>query len=421
MSERLEARAEVIKLARVLSLDPAALAHLEPLPATQLRTFREQATDRLFDAGEDALGRVGAAARLLPSGLIATIARRSFGPLLCARAAGTVDSAKALDVAKRLPADFLADVTVELDPRRVAAIIAAVPAELVVPVAEELGRREEHVTMGRFLAFVPDHAIAAAIGVLSDEAMLRTAFVLEHKERLDHAIGLLPPERLPGILRNASKLGLWPEALDLLDHLSEERRGPIADVVAEQDEDVVAALVHAVAEAGIWDSLLPVVRTMSDDSRTRLAGMAPFHDAGVLRDIIHAAADQGLWVDLVPLIDALPPHVLARVVAIAAELEPDRLSRVVRDAAAAPHTLPTLLTILSGIDEADRAPALAAIDRADRQVAEDLVAAVGDPAESAALLALATPDVVDAITRAATRLGMEDTLRAVLDAQPPAP
>jgi len=82
-------------------------------------------------------------------------------------------------------------VTIQLDPRRVAAIISRVPEELVVPVAAELGKRAEHVTMGRFLAYVPDHAVVAAMTALSDEAMLRTAFVLEHKDRLDHALGLL--------------------------------------------------------------------------------------------------------------------------------------------------------------------------------------------------------------------------------------
>ena len=107
------------------------------------------------------------------------------------------------------------------------------PAEVVVPVAEELGARREHVTMGRFLAFVPDRGVAAAIGALDDETMLRTAFVLEHKDRLDHAIGLLPPERLPGIIDTAARLELWSEALDLLAHVSDERLGPIAGVVAD--------------------------------------------------------------------------------------------------------------------------------------------------------------------------------------------
>jgi hypothetical protein len=416
MSERLDARAEIVKLARILSLDETELTFLDGVPSADLRQFREQATNRLFDAGARMLGRVGSAAKLLPSGLIATIAQRSFGPLLCARAAGTVDTDKALDVARRLPADFLADVTVELDPRRVAEIIAVVPEELVVPVAEELGRRGEHVTMGRFLAYVPDHAIAAAIGVLDDETMLRTAFVLEHKDRLDHAVGLLPPERLPGILRRASELRLWPEVLDMLDHLSDERRGPIADLVADEDDAIVGDLVRAVSDGGIWDSLLPVVRTMSDASRTRLAAMPAFHDPVVMRDIIRAAAAQELWLELVPLIDALPEHVRATVPGIAAELEPELLANVLREAAANPQTLPTLLSIARGMDAAGIAKVAAAVDTSDRRAAEDLLDGFTDPDEIRTLLALVTPELMEAVTRTAERLGVGDRLAEALQA-----
>jgi hypothetical protein len=492
MSERLEARSEVLKLARVLSMDEHELEFLRELPPADLREFREQVTNRLFDSSSKLLGRIGAAAKLIPSGLIATVAQRAFGPLLCARAAGSLDPGKAIDVVRRLPPGFLSDAAIEVDPRRVAEIIAAVPEHVVVPVAAELGRRREYVTMGRFLAFVPDHAIVAAIEVLDDEAMLRTAFVLEHKERLDHAIGLLPAERLPGILRRATELGLWPEALDLLDHLSDARRGPIADIVAEQDAPVIAGIVDAVAQAGIWDSLLPVVglmsgqartrlasvpafhepavmsdilkaaaindlwtdllplvdalpdeargpvvdvvaeqdeaiiaaivdavaaaglwetllpivRTMSDAARRRLAATPPFHRAEVMEQVVCAAAAQGLWVDLVPLIEALPAGARGELPKIASRLEPALLGRVLSDAANAPSTLPTLLAIVRDMPASGRAKVIAAIDAADRQVGEDLLGALAEPAHAASWLQQMPPDFQAAITRAADRFGI---------------
>lgn len=414
MSEQLEARGEVIKLARLLSVEESDLAFVAGLPAGDIRKFREQSTDRLYDAGARALSRVGAAAAIMPSGLVASIAQRSFGPLLCARAAGTVDAAKAIDVARRLPPDFLADVTIALDPRRVAEIIASVPAELAVPVAAELGRREEHVTMGRFLAFVADDTTAAAMEVIDDEAMLRTAFVLEHKERLDHAIGLLPPERLPGILVNASRLGLWAEALDLLGHLSDARRGLVGDVMAEQDAPIIADLVRAVSDAGIWDSLLPVVRTMSQPSRVRLAAVPAFHDPDVMGEIIRAAARRGLWVDLVPLIDALPANARASLPKVAARLEPELLANILRDAAGAPETLPSLLTIVRDMDAGGRAQVITLIDEAPRQAADELVEALVNPDLIERILDAATPDILDAVTRAAAQHGREDELAQAL-------
>lgn len=350
MSERLEARSEVLKLARVLSVEEGEIEFLRGLPSDQLREFREQVTNRMFDSSSKLIARIGAAARLVPSGVIANVAQRAFGPLLCARAASAVDPAKAIDVVRRLPTGFVCDATIEVDPRRVADIIAKVPEEVVVPVAAELGDRREYVTMGRFLAFVPDHAIASAIGALSDEALLRTAFVLEHKERLEHAIGLLPEQRLPGILRRATELELWPEALDLLDHLSEERRGPIADIVAEQDAAVVGSLVEAVAQAGIWDSLLPVVGLMSDDARAKLAAVPAFHEPSVVAGILPAAAANDLWTDLLPLVGAIPEGSRGRVADVVAEQEEPVIAAIV-EAVVAADMWGTLLPIARDMSE----------------------------------------------------------------------
>lgn len=411
MSTTLETAAEVLKLGRLLGLPEGELDYLEDVPPAELRALREKVTDSLFDTGAATLARLGAAAKLLPSPLVASISERVFGPLLCARAAGSVDPAKAIDVAKRLSPDFLADTTVELDPRRVARIIAGVPTTLVVPVASELGRRGEHVTMGRFLAFVSDDAIVAAMGALSDEAMLRTAFVLEHKEALDHAVGLLPPERLPSVLTCASENDLWPEALDLLDHLSPATRGPIADVVASLDEDLVQRLVTAVSAAGIWESLLPVVGTMSPEGRLLIASRPAFHSEAILAEILVAAAD-GLWVDLVPLLRALPPEVVATLPAVVTSLDVATLSAMLAQAVAAVDALVPMLDIVSEMDAAGRGKVIEVVEGADRELGELLVGTLTDPEHVRLLLDHVPDDVLAAVERTADRLG----LRADLDA-----
>ncbi len=395
MTRTLETRAEIVKLARLLTVDQAEIGFLSDLPAAALRSYREAATDRLFDADAGLFRRVGVATMLVPSSIVAVIAERAVGPLICARAAGCIDTGKALDVLRRLSPEFVADATVEVDPRRVVDLIAEVPEELALPVARLLADRGEYVTMGRFLAFVPDRTIVGAMGALSDEAMLRTAFVLEHKDRLDHAVGLLPSERLPGVLARAAELGLWPEALDLIDHLSDERRGPIADIVAEQSVEVITGLVDAVAGAGLWDSLLPVVRLMTAAGLARLVTVPVFHETAILDSIIQAVADSGtgLWRDLASLIEALPPDVRATAAGIAGRLEPSRLSRIVRDAAEAPEALEPLIALLSVMDAASL-----------RNVA-DAVALVAD--EDPALV----EDLVNTVTRAG--LGDEGMFRAV--------
>ncbi len=403
MSRGLETAAEILKLERLLGLDAGELGFLAGVDPGELRTLRERATDSLFDQGAQSLTRLAAAAKLLPSGLVANVAERSFGPLLCARAAATVDPDKAIDVAKRLSSGFLADATIELDPRRVARIIAGVPTSLVEPVARELGERREHVTMGRFLAFVPDHAIGAAMGALSDEAMLRTAFVLEHKDALDHAVGLLPPDRLPGVLRVASELDLWAEALDLLQHLSQERRGPIAEVIASMEDDVIARLVAAASAADLWDALLPVVGVMSDEARLRLAARPAFHEPRILREIIGAAAQDGrLWPDLLPLVEALPDQVRGQAADLIAEQEPAAVGRLL----AAVHELglwPTLLPVVSTMGADGRRRFVEVLDDVDAALATVVVQLRDDP-RLADLVDQVPADIMAAVDRAAGRL-----------------
>ena len=91
--------------------------------------------------------------------LTALIAQKAFGPLLCARIAGVLATEHAIALADRMPAQFLSDLAVELDPRRCSAIISGMPAEQVAEVAEILGQRAEYVAMGRFVGHMTDEAI----------------------------------------------------------------------------------------------------------------------------------------------------------------------------------------------------------------------------------------------------------------------
>jgi hypothetical protein len=303
---RLESRVEILKLARLLHLEPERLAYLEDVPADDIRRLRERATDRLFDADAQALQRVAAASRLLPTPLAASIGQRAFGPLLCARVAGRLDPGRGVELASRMPAEFLADVAVELDPRRAADVIVRIPTAQIVAVAAILAQRREYVAMGRFVGHLSDEAIAGALEVIDDASLLQIVFVLEGKQRLNHVAGLLPEARLPGLVRAAAKGKLWPEALDLLSHLGERRRGRFADVAAEQRDKVLDGLILAAQEHELWDLVLPVTRVMSEESRRRFAALPAIQDPQVLASLVRTTAEQGLWAELLPLVELLP-------------------------------------------------------------------------------------------------------------------
>ncbi len=288
MSAALESRAEVAKLAGLLSVPVERFDALAELSPATLRELREQVTDVLYDSDVGALKRAAAASRHIPPAISATVAQKAFGPLLCARISGLVDTRTAVAVAGRLPTAFLADVSVAMDPRRASDVIGALPADGVIEVAAELARRGEHVTMGRFVGHLDDATIVGCFAVLSDADMLEAGFVMEDKDRLDTIIGLLPAGRLQGIITAAHEDGLWPEALDLFTHVSPARRGELGDVALGQDDAHVEAMLEAVQREDLWDTLADVAATMGPESRRRLRDAAgdrvPAHLRAALGD-----------------------------------------------------------------------------------------------------------------------------------------
>jgi hypothetical protein len=323
----LETRAEIIKLARVLGTPEDQLGYLERASPEDLRALRERATDTLFEKDHERLHKLALASRILPSSIAAVIARWALGALLSARVTGLLSPSKAVEIAKRLPASFLADIAVELDPRRAAEVIERMPAWQVGEVAAELTRRNEHVAMGRFVAYLGDEAISAAMEQIDDAGLLRIAFVMEGKDRLDHVVGLLPEQRLAGVMRAADRAGLWPEALDLLDHLSPERKGALAEIATA--EGLLESLAQTANAEGLWDIVLPVIPLMTEPSRLSLARLRIVEDPRALAAILDTAGRYDLWAALLPVVEHLPAASRDTVASLAAGFDPSVLERIV--------------------------------------------------------------------------------------------
>ncbi len=271
-----EAQAEVLKLARLLHRDAGSLAYLESLPLEDLVELRSQITDVLFSANRRTLTRLAAASKLLPAGVIATIAQRAFGPVLAANIAGLLEPSRAVDVAGKLPPEFVADIAVELDPRRATEVIAQIPPEQIAAVSRELIARQEYVTMGRFVGHLPDPSIRAALAVIDDVALLRVGFVLEQKGRIDHLVGLLDADRHEGLIDAAGE-DLWPQALDLLSHLGASRQRKLAEIAIAKGDGVLESLVQAAEQHDMWDSVLRLESVVGADSRQRFIGFVEEH------------------------------------------------------------------------------------------------------------------------------------------------
>ena len=226
--------AEILKLARVLAVEPEDLACLRHLDVHTVRELREQVRGAMAEADRQTLQRVAVATRMLPVKLAAAMAERGFGPRLAARLTTVLEPERAVDIATRLPTAFLADLVGELDPRHTRSLIAKFPPDHIARVAKELAEREEYVTMGALLGPLPARALRAVLEVVDDEALLHAAYVGECKDSIGELLMLLPRARLASIMRTATEdPELHPEALDVLSHVSGRQRDEVAEIAAE--------------------------------------------------------------------------------------------------------------------------------------------------------------------------------------------
>lgn len=313
---RLNGGVEILKLARLVDAEPEQLSYLQYVAPQDIRDLREQVTVVMFDADRQMLQRVASAAKLIPGKLAAVIGERAFGPLLCARITGLLEPSRAVEIAGRLPTEFLAEVAVMLDPRRASRVIAEIPAQQIADITVILAEREEYIVMGGFVGHLPEAALRAAVDAVDDETLLLTAYVIETKSNLGALVGLLSDERLESIIRSAHELDLWLEALDVLTYVSESQRGQLGDIAAAQEDEVLDGMVRTAQREGLWADVLPVTRAMSPDSRARFAKLKSIHTRPMLASIVDAASQRSLWPELLVLLPLLPAAARRRIAAL---------------------------------------------------------------------------------------------------------
>ena len=248
MTAALESRAELLKLGRTLGADPDDLAFLAQAAPQDLRALREDVADLLFASDRVHFERVAALSGKIPRGLAAQLAQRALGPRLAARAAGLLEPEIATDLARRLPTPFLADIATHADPRRLVNLLGHLPPQRIAEVTAELRRRGEWLSMGGFVGHLDEAALDAALTALDGEALLRTGFVMDHKERVEHVLAVLDDQRVRELLEAAAREGLWVEAFELSLHASEAQRARLAQALDALGDDELQTMVAAIRD-----------------------------------------------------------------------------------------------------------------------------------------------------------------------------
>lgn len=305
MTLPLDIRVELVKIARLLGVGSDDVSYLSSLPLDELRALRDTIGDQLFAAAGEKLEKVAQAAKLAPAALAAAMAPKYFGATLSAALTGVVEPARALKIAPRLPVPFMADVATSMDPRKSRDIIAQVPVANAVSVGRELVQRAEYITLGRLVSGVPAETLRQTVDNLDDEAIVRTALVLEDKSRLDELLGVLPAQRLATVVHAVSDHGLWNDALELLKHLSPARRTQLADLVAGQDDAMLESLVTSAAETGRL-ATLDFLDGMSEGAKARFARVRALGSEQMLGYLVDGVGRSNGWQRVVPLLKYLP-------------------------------------------------------------------------------------------------------------------
>ncbi|GAA1228915.1 hypothetical protein GCM10009676_09240 [Prauserella halophila] len=253
--DRLAARAEIVKLARVLGASEERFEFLQDVPAADIRTLRDQATETLHTAHQPVLRKLVSASGIIPVPVLVTLAQKAFGPLLSARLAGLLDGDRGVAVALKLPAPFLADVAADLDPRRAGHILSALPTATVTDVSRELRRREDWITLGRFVGGVPAEIAEAGLAELNERQVLEVAFVVDDKSSLSALVERQSTARCAAYARAADEYDLWHALFDLFAHLDDTLRTRVVTAGLAEDPELRARAHERAAELGV-ESLL---------------------------------------------------------------------------------------------------------------------------------------------------------------------
>lgn len=374
MSATLPVKAELTKIARLLEKAPEELSDLAGLGHDRLVQLRSALNDALFEATADKLERMASASKLAPIPLAASIAQQVLHPSLAAGVAGLLEEDRAVKFARKLPAEFMADVAVAMDPRRAAPILKTIPTKQAVEVGRVLVERADYVTMGRFVTVMRDDALLAALDDMPDAALLQIACVIEDRSNLDHLIDLVPDFRIANVIHAAADHDLWADALDLIGGVSDDRRAKLADLAAQQDEAMLNSLVRAVSAENLFGELLGVLEAMSPSSLRRIAKIPALHEPDVLAAITQATIDTGSWPTTLPIVPFLPAAARKTLAGLPAFSDPTVIAQVV-DAARSSDRWAHVLPMVPVLSETVRKQVAGLLADGDVAVVDRLVEA----------------------------------------------
>lgn len=298
----LATQAELIKLARVMGVTIAQLEFLKTIPAESLRFFRLALLELRFEQKRASFRWLSIWLYVLPIWLTALLVRLWFGPSLTARLATSLPSWRVSRIANHLSDEFMAEVASHLDTRASHELIQQLDIQKIMGISAVLLKNKDYVTMGQFVGLLADHIVQQVADSIDDESdLLEIAFHIEPRERIDHLVHMLPPERINKallIVCDKSKRQIWPKVLALMSNIDYGLKRRLGDLAVLQGDYVIEAIIQAIQEDDLWEDMLPVVACLSPMAQQHVANFPALRQPVIMQHIITAVESCGLWTDM---------------------------------------------------------------------------------------------------------------------------
>lgn len=237
----LAVEAEIRKLAMELGCATDDLAFLERFDPAQLEELRNVVHHAIDQRFRPVFQRIEKAARLLPASVTARIAMAHFPPSILGRVSTELTPDRAEKLIPQLPTDFIADCAPHMDPARAKPLVAALPMATMMPVANEVVRRGDHVAMGRLLATVPADRVDEVVGLLEGgRDLLLVGYHCEDPTIIDPVVTHLSDDQVASIGRATVEEDLVTELGYVADHLGADQRRRLLDLAPPELADRLA-------------------------------------------------------------------------------------------------------------------------------------------------------------------------------------
>jgi hypothetical protein len=353
---KLGTQSEIDKLAGTLGLDSGQLEFLVLVSPEELRNFRIAIYERLFELDRVLFERLAMLATRMPPRVTARLAVR-LGPKLAARVVAELPAGQALAAIAHVSDEFFAEAVRYLDPRRAHEVIVRVPVDRAVEVAKLLVGRGDFMSISRFVNYVTDEQTQAVVDAIDDEgAILRVAFYMGSKNRMDHLFRTLRRERIERLIQRVEQERdeLLPAFLSVLIHVSYALKRELGDILAAQPQSVLEGYVRATHEQSQWPDVLPVVAGFSESARRTVVNLPILREREVQAALIESADGHGLWGLVLPLVAMMDDSNRDAVAAIIAAAQKTTLERA-SDAALMGEHWEILLDLAVRMPESKRA------------------------------------------------------------------